>query len=1273
MGITIKDAPLVEQLSGGEKIPVSDGSGLPKAITAEQIKDYIAENITVDNGIYLLELVSFNADKFIELKKAVENKKLIQIENPPFGVDAYDKIGQVVNVTSSSVILRFSVYGIVPQIGEKKNYSQGYVDLECKSNGTFTTSDDSFKIERTGNGKKFLSDDGTYKEVTSSGYDDTEIKNQIKANTDAIAENKADADAKLSELDSKIEGKQNVLKSGENIKTINGQSIIGGGNIVIEGGTSTDTVTGVKGDSETSYRKGEVNITASNIGLGNVDNTADSEKSVKYAMTSGTSEKSISDASGNVITETYATKSELSQINIEIAQAKNDASIAKNAVATLEGLANANEAMQTLAGQVVQIEENKQNVSEIEKDLYGGYVEETILDITESNFQELEYSSINAPAGRRGLILFDISNEGAISKFNTTVSVKSDSTIKVAVHRSSSGTVWGTYSGDTGWITSGTSKTIDNTFGESTDKYLRFITTYNSGVGIPTLEEIKQYVTFSLYSSGEVYKEGALEKVENNTESVEAINEKINGSLSTVEGIVLGGEYQVSESVNVSSLEVRPCSLGSSKMWFQEESAGRHVAIPVSNGTNITISASIKTFVGFVTDAYVTNPNSGSNVPYCSETPDRITIAANSETKLDIPNTASFCILTVIDGAGNDILYNSVILDSVVVYEPINDRIDKIQKQADNNEKSVTDLGEKLAPQKVFNLSLQDGYAINSNGVQASADYKLIDYVDVSDVNKVVVKGGFWNSLTRSYSTIIELYNADKAVINRIVPSDLIGITNTAYAYVFDGEIDVSEASFIRFCNLRYIPSSNTNADFSIVEASVKTKSLEFTSERVLDENIKMYQSEFNEKLNKTIFGDKTETVEETLTEENITSEGYQSVTNAGGRGFFNIPISGYDNYSLNLSVVANSTVKAAITLLNVASYADNPIYDSKWIVAGGTSSVNKNTSTNTNIKYIQLRFTYISSGAGVPTIEEIKQYISIDFKGAAYADLGLIGKVSDLEKVVLPESTSGYTYQGEKVSFKDNAFTSEVIGSLSSGVSSRQGGAVFGDYLFQFHNTLETIVAYNLKTKNNVQTLTLPPISNHHAGSGGFGNEYYDSTDPFPILYISSMYENRVYGYRITGTEGSWAIETVQTITINKEGLYIPNIAIDRENNMVVVFGYTKNSWSDSNNNLSVITSFVLPKLSDGDVTIEEFSDVRKIPFIYAEQGAFARLGKLYLSYGNTISKCGMYVIDYISGIAVSHAPFEPLGNFEPEAFGLYEGNIIMTNQNGNIYKLTF
>lgn len=42
-------------------------------------------------------------------------------------------------------------------------------------------------------------------------------------------------------------------------------------------------VAGVKGSAESAYRTGNVNITPENIGLGNVNNTADNEKKVKYA------------------------------------------------------------------------------------------------------------------------------------------------------------------------------------------------------------------------------------------------------------------------------------------------------------------------------------------------------------------------------------------------------------------------------------------------------------------------------------------------------------------------------------------------------------------------------------------------------------------------------------------------------------------------------------------------------------------------------------------------------------------------------------------------------------------------------------------------------------------------------------------------------------------------------------------------------------------------------------------------------------------------------
>ena len=43
-------------------------------------------------------------------------------------------------------------------------------------------------------------------------------------------------------------------------------------------------VTGVKGNSESSYRTGDVNITAANIGLGNVSNTSDANKPVSTAQ-----------------------------------------------------------------------------------------------------------------------------------------------------------------------------------------------------------------------------------------------------------------------------------------------------------------------------------------------------------------------------------------------------------------------------------------------------------------------------------------------------------------------------------------------------------------------------------------------------------------------------------------------------------------------------------------------------------------------------------------------------------------------------------------------------------------------------------------------------------------------------------------------------------------------------------------------------------------------------------------------------------------------------
>ena len=50
------------------------------------------------------------------------------------------------------------------------------------------------------------------------------------------------------------------------------------------GGSGSGEVTGVKGNAESNYRKGNVNITPENIGLGNVNNTSDANKPVSTAQ-----------------------------------------------------------------------------------------------------------------------------------------------------------------------------------------------------------------------------------------------------------------------------------------------------------------------------------------------------------------------------------------------------------------------------------------------------------------------------------------------------------------------------------------------------------------------------------------------------------------------------------------------------------------------------------------------------------------------------------------------------------------------------------------------------------------------------------------------------------------------------------------------------------------------------------------------------------------------------------------------------------------------------
>lgn len=88
----------------------------------------------------------------------------------------------------------------------------------------------------------------------------------------------------------------------------------------IEAGAQVNTITGVKGDSESTYRTGNVNITKANIGLGNVDNLSKASILASAALT-GTPTAPTAAASTNT-TQIATTAFVQSEIAAKIAAAE---------------------------------------------------------------------------------------------------------------------------------------------------------------------------------------------------------------------------------------------------------------------------------------------------------------------------------------------------------------------------------------------------------------------------------------------------------------------------------------------------------------------------------------------------------------------------------------------------------------------------------------------------------------------------------------------------------------------------------------------------------------------------------------------------------------------------------------------------------------------------------------------------------------------------------------------------------------------------------------
>lgn len=280
-----------------------------------------------------------------------------------------------------------------------------------------------------------------------------------------------------------------------------------------------------------------------------------------------------------------------------------------------------------------------------------------------------------------------------------------------------------------------------------------------------------------------------------------------------------------------------------------------------------------------------------------------------------------------------------------------------------------------------------------------------------------------------------------------------------------------------------------------------------------------------------------------------------------------------------------------------------------------------------------------------------------------------------------IPSGLTKYDYNGVLVETKKK--THKVARQNVSKISSIscQGGDCFGDYLFMFTENNTTCWIFNLATQTAVQTITIPAdqrgfVSNCHCNTVNFGTEYYDANDPFPLIYVSTGYNDGatsgVLVYRIVATTESdvttYSLVLVQTIKI--PGTSWTEFIVGDDNCCYIKYeGGTCLRYY----------KMTMPKLSDGDITLDlstalELLDFSKQAFSSPNQQHIYFNGKLYVISG--AAGAGLFfVLDLATRTREALVDLNSIGlTSEPEACFFWDNKLcIAFRSNANIQALYF
>lgn len=259
------------------------------------------------------------------------------------------------------------------------------------------------------------------------------------------------------------------------------------------------------------------------------------------------------------------------------------------------------------------------------------------------------------------------------------------------------------------------------------------------------------------------------------------------------------------------------------------------------------------------------------------------------------------------------------------------------------------------------------------------------------------------------------------------------------------------------------------------------------------------------------------------------------------------------------------------------------------------------------------------------------------------------------------------------------------------------QSAACYGDYAFFISNYHTEFHMYNLRTRKRLYDLQYPKGTGkdflgqtlYHCNQATFGMDFFDSSDPFPILYISQhAKEDKRYfveGYRILpvwnneeNEYDSFNVELVQTIFFppmtNRNALGTINMVIDPETNKMYTYS-RNNNLGFSNSNRCIISCFEIPSSYKKDIYLEDTDILWSFyPGCIASnmQGGCVNNGILYIAQG--VKSAGyiyLNIIDLQSRQQIGRLNFLNHGyTWEPEGCFFYDGHVMLGGGN-NIYQI--